>query len=485
MSETTSLITRTEREIYLDYERQRRVQMLRIIAPAFAVFCVVVLLVIAVVLLTLPLPPQLQEALVVTEVMLGGCVLGLGAGLLALARNWLNLATAFVAGTSALGVAGSLAIWGRYSGLDPFAMLELTPFSVVIILAGILGNVWWILGATVVMNGATVALLMLAPRAAGLDPIFAREFPLILPVALVHQWLFAALMIMIWLLFQRTVGEVGTAYERAKQLDQLKDEFIASVNHELRTPLMTMQTYIETLRENSADLPPEQLAGALDQVSRVGDSLVELVKDILSTRRIDQEGTDFVPQVVGVRSTLETAAELVDPREAGAVSRDLRIAVGEQLVIWGDRLRLQQILTNLLSNAVKYSAPGTPIEVSAQVTSERAGATGRPWRRDGSAHEWVEIVVRDLGLGIPPEQVPLLFNRFVRLPRDLASKVTGTGLGLYLCRVLAEAMGGRIWVESTGVAGEGSGFHLVLPMPTQQQMRAASSRPLRVLEAVR
>jgi signal transduction histidine kinase len=483
VSETASLITRTEREIYLEYERQRRVQMLRIIAPAFALFCGIVLLVIAAVLLMLPMPPQPQAALLMTAALLSGCVLGLGAGLVALWRNWLSLATAFVAGTSALGVAGSLAIWGRYSGLDPFAMLELTPFSVVIILAGVLGNIWWILGATVVMNGATVALLLLAPRAAGLDPIFARELPLIVPVALVHQWLFAALMIMIWVLFRRTLGAVGTAYERAKQLDQLKDEFIASVNHELRTPLMTMQTYIETLREHSADLPPEQVAAALDQVGRVGDSLVELVKDILSTRQIDQEGATFVPQVVGVRSTLETAAELVDPREAGMVARDLRLAVGEQIVIWGDRLRLQQILTNLLSNAVKYSAPGTPIEVSAQVTGDHTRATGRP-ARGAHTRDWVEIVVRDYGLGIPPDQVALLFNRFVRLPRDLASNVTGTGLGLYLCRVLAEAMGGRIWVESSGVAGEGSSFHLLLPVPTHQQMRATSSRPLRVLEAV-
>ena len=81
--------------------------------------------------------------------------------------------------------------------------------------------------------------------------------------------------------------------------------------------------------------------------------------------------------------------------------------------------------------------------------------------------------MRDYGLGIPPEQAPLLFKRFVRLPRDLASPVVGSGLGLYLCRVMTESMGGPIWVESSGVEGEGSTFFVRLPLAPAQAHREA------------
>jgi signal transduction histidine kinase len=75
----------------------------------------------------------------------------------------------------------------------------------------------------------------------------------------------------------------------------------------------------------------------------------------------------------------------------------------------------------------------------------------------------IQVTIRDYGQGIPPDQAPLLFNRFVRLPRDLASSISGNGLGLYLCRLYVEAMGGRIWLTSSGQPGDGSAFQVLLP----------------------
>jgi signal transduction histidine kinase len=184
--------------------------------------------------------------------------------------------------------------------------------------------------------------------------------------------------------------------------------------------------------------------------------------------------------------------------------------VPDQIQVWGDAIRLQQVVTNLLSNALKYSPPGSPIEVTAEtvsltspvdewvrsqqnpdptapsagaehtikkVSSGSAGKGSLPRIGDSRSTQMVRLTVRDYGQGIPPDQVSLLFNRFVRLPRDLASSISGNGLGLYLCRLYVEAMRGRIWVTSSGQPGDGSAFEVLLPAAAtriDQDMLAAS-----------
>ena len=481
-----SLITRTEHEILLDYERQRRLRLLRAITPAFLVIATIVLAIVVAAMVLVPVNGYARRGLLSTAILLVGIDVFLVAGLLALRAGRINLATVFVGGISAAGAVASLAIWGTSIGLDLFAMIELTPFSVVIVLAGLVGSRWAIAGATVGMNVATVVLLFLLTPSPAVLSNWNQERLLILSVSLVYQWLFGTIMIVIWSTFARTLTQIGTAYERARQLDSLKDAFIASVNHELRTPLMTMLTYLQTVRERPEALPRDQLVVVLDQVCRVGEDLSELVKSILGARQFDQEAADFEPVVVQVRPVVQSAIRgVAGPRAVSAVSveRDLHLRVPESVEVWGDGVRLQQILTNLLSNALKYSDPGTPIEVSAEVVKipssaeewvkvqqslrggddQKAQERLRSGRRDSGGGNMTEIVVRDYGRGVPPEQAPLLFNRFVRLPRDLASNISGNGLGLYLCRLYVEAMGGQIWVRSSGKAGEGSAFHLLLP----------------------
>jgi signal transduction histidine kinase len=279
--------------------------------------------------------------------------------------------------------------------------------------------------------------------------------------AALEGWLAALLTYGAQTLYVQTLHELGdlrVAFERAQKLDDLKDQFIRNVNHELRNPIMALYSNLDMLRLGEAQLSTEKRSELLDRALRVSDRVLFLVTSILETPQYDHGAGNYTPQSVAVAPTVRAAAELIDPRESQLQERDLRLDIPTGLSIRGDPVYLQQIITNLLSNAVKYSADGTPIEVSARLITTRAphttGATTQPM---------IAITVRDYGHGIDREEIPLLFQRFVRLPRDLASNIIGNGLGLYLCRVLSEAMGGRIWVESAGVDGEGAAFHVELP----------------------
>jgi signal transduction histidine kinase len=227
------------------------------------------------------------------------------------------------------------------------------------------------------------------------------------------------------------------------------------------------------------------------RAKRAGDTLVALVKSILAMQRLERQADGYTPEAVPIAQTLESATRLVDPQEVGdqgqAAQRELRVQIPPGLRVWAEPVRVQQILTNLLSNAIKYSPSSAPVEVTAAIISApQAARTERTRRGSGRAQgrepgrrgdsttarlPMVEIAVRDHGSGIPPDQIPLLFKRFVRLPRDLASNVPGNGLGLYLCREYAEAMGGTIGVESSGVEGDGAVFRLRLPAPPDTPAR--------------
>ncbi len=294
------------------------------------------------------------------------------------------------------------------------------------------------------------------------------NLPLILLTALIFL-----LIISRQILTQRDLVDARIATERAQQLDALKDQFITSVNHELRTPLMTLYGYLELLSDEDIHTSREKQRDMLGRARQSCGNLVQLVRSILDTRRIEQDASNFEPEVVPLRPAVEAALSLIDPHEADPAGHQIIVDVTDDLVIWGDSVRMQQVLTNLLSNAIKYSPAGTPITLRAHLVAER---TGRLLGNKRSGQPMVEITVQDQGLGIPIEQQDLLFRRFVRLPREIASNIHGNGLGLYLCRAYVEAMEGKIWVESTGVEHEGSVFHLRLPQPPPNEYAPALTR---------
>lgn len=272
----------------------------------------------------------------------------------------------------------------------------------------------------------------------------------------------------------RSITELTLARQREHELAALKDQFIVDANHELRTPIMALYNNLEILQALSERGTPQQRARILQRALTSGDAVLRLLHNVLDAGalegnlpRLELRRVALAPLVRAVLETFDPSA-IGEPALAAGVreERAVTMHVPPELVIWADESRLRQVLVNLLANALKYSAAGTPIDISASAYTPpraerpraRASATG-PLTGDGQ----VQISVRDHGLGIPPGDIAKLFNRFVRLERDIAGPVRGTGVGLYMCRVLVEAMGGRIWVQSTGVAGEGSIFTFTLP----------------------
>ncbi len=471
-------LSAAEFTVYRTYERQRRQRLLGGMLPLSTI-----IFGLTFVAFTARLIIENKPVLPTTWVLYGVTFLIAACfflGTLALRQGRTTLATMTMILTGSMGIIFIILFQvfflGEDGGLDPYTLSEFMIFSCVIILVGVLGNLWAVIGATLIINVLTLFILYQGPiRSPQLAQIIHEQSVSIAIASLVLEWLIAAFLIANWLTYRQTLRTLGAAYERvyqAERLDELKDQFITHINHELRTPIMALHGYVEYLREARAELSDEELAAALERASRTGSSLVALLSSILEVRRIDGKTDAFVPTVVPVQEALEAALTLIDPRETKRGTQDIRVALPEGIAIWGEPVRLQQILTNLLSNALKYSTPGSPVEVTARAIIQKAPSQRRRHAKT-SPRAMVEIRVRDFGLGIPPDQAPLLFNRFVRLPRDLASSVVGSGLGLYLCRVMTESMGGTIRVESSGIEGEGSTFYVRLPLASTRAPREA------------
>jgi signal transduction histidine kinase len=332
-----------------------------------------------------------------------------------------------------------------------------------LLVVGVTGTPLLLIVVTVLTNAFTIILTYDMPRASEVAVLVHRQAYQICLIVIVIEWSLALVLLALMRVTNQTITtlrDITVAYERARRLDELKNQFITSVNHELRTPVMVVQSNLQLLQVAAKIMTPQEQQELVDEAVKASDNLGDLIASILDSRDIDQ-AKKLTPTAVTLLDVVRTAASMLPIDKLDPGGRDLYLHIAPDLQVWADMMRLQQILVNLLTNAVKYSDPGTRIEISAeQMPAESSGL-----RPAGAARSDVEIRVRDYGFGIPPEQTQYLFQRFVRLPRDLASTISGNGLGLFLCRTFAESMGGRMWVESSGIPGEGSTFFIRLPAP--------------------
>ncbi len=263
----------------------------------------------------------------------------------------------------------------------------------------------------------------------------------------------------------RMTHDLIAAYDKQKELDILKDQFIMIASHELRTPLTAVQGYIELLSEFTGKLPSETQAEFVEKARLGCDELTLLVNNITDASHVQTAIDDINLQPLLLSHSITHVLGILDT----SIRREQRTIINEidpALQVVADETRLRQVLLNLVTNALRYSPSGTPIEISAQLVNRH--------------NPHVQIAVRDYGLGVPLLDQTRLFERFVRLERDMNSSVRGAGLGLYICKQLVEAMNGNIWVESSGIKGEGSRFAFVLQLASRDQSQESSALSLPV-----
>lgn len=246
-------------------------------------------------------------------------------------------------------------------------------------------------------------------------------------------------------------GQVTSLTRRAEEAtrhDQLKTELLATVSHELRTPLTSIKGALSVLLGEDPPTPEvraEFLGIAHQNVERV----MRLIANFLNLTRIEAGQIGIAPRALDLAEVLTAAVE----RMRGlAAERRVRLELEtprEPLPLTGDPEMLESVFSNLLDNAVKFSPEGATVVVG--VGADRRALT---------------VQVRDQGPGIPPEEVPRVFERFFRGSPAAARRVPGTGLGLHISKAIVEAHGGRIGVESR--VGEGSTFTVTLPREASQ-----------------
>jgi two-component system, OmpR family, sensor histidine kinase BaeS len=249
--------------------------------------------------------------------------------------------------------------------------------------------------------------------------------------------------------FNEMAEELEQEEVRRAELDRLKDEFVLTASHELRSPLTSVQGFAELLMLERESLTPRQ-AETVEVILDNCRHLVRLLNDLLDLARSDAGRLSIQPQPTEVAPLVEDVVRTMRAQtEAGG--QQLSEAVEPALPpidVEPDRIR--QILVNLITNAHEYSPEGASIGVSAR-----------------SIGAEVEIAVSDNGPGIPAEQLERIFERFTRGDAGLTQRVGGTGLGLAISKSLAEAHGGSIAAEST--VGQGSTFRLRLPVAAAPQ----------------
>lgn len=246
-----------------------------------------------------------------------------------------------------------------------------------------------------------------------------------------------------FLLHRRAVARERRVAEELRELDRLKDSLLATVSHELKTPLTSIHGYLELLRSERAGSLTEQQEQMLEIVDRNSDRLLRLVGDLLFVASVKQGAIHVELTKIDLSEVAKESIDAALPQATNA-QIELALAAEEPVVVNADRSRLGQLIDNLLSNALKFTPPGGRIDVRV------LGVNGK-----------AILEIADTGIGISPADRQQIFEPFFRSEITYDRAIQGAGLGLAIVKMIAEAHGAAIQVESE--EGAGTTFHVDLP----------------------
>ena len=248
-------------------------------------------------------------------------------------------------------------------------------------------------------------------------------------------------------------NQLEKANQELRKIDAMKSEFVSVASHELRTPLAAIKNAVQLMLSGKTGEINENQSKFLSMAERNINRLTNILNDLLNLSRIESGKIELKFESLELNRIIELTASSLRP-QADVKSIQIEVDISEPLpAVYGDPEKIEQILTNLIGNAIKFTPEEEKIIISAKYLSKE---------KEGGYGDKVAVSVKDTGIGIPPEHLDAIFEKFHQVESSLHRSVSGTGLGLAITKGLVEAHQGKIWVESQ--IQKGSTFTFTLPL---------------------